>query len=132
MHEKLAAKILEEVGVEKLPKMIWSQERVSLVCPYRKGAAKFFYDMVTRWLIPGKQLDATLSFAMHYQEYLVAEIVLQLMFFLKLVDPPHFRFEERIPAFGSLYGLASCVAIIVVSKFLGKKWLMRREDYYDS
>ena len=78
MHEKLAAKILEEVGIEKLPKMIWSQERVLLVCPYRKGAAKFFYDMVTRWLIPGKQLDASLSFAMHYQEYLVAEIVLQL------------------------------------------------------
>ena len=47
------------------------------------------------------------------------------------VHPPHFWFE-RIPAWGSLYGLASCVAIIVVSKFLGKVWLMRREDYYDS
>jgi hypothetical protein len=44
---------------------------------------------------------------------------------------PHFWFE-RIPAWGSLYGLASCVAIILVSKFLGKAWLMRREDYYDS
>jgi len=47
------------------------------------------------------------------------------------VHPPHFWFEW-IPAWGSLYGLASCVAIIVVSKFLGKAWLMRREDYYDS
>lgn len=47
------------------------------------------------------------------------------------VHPPHFRFE-RIPAWGSLYGLASCVAIILVSKFLGKVWLMRREDYYGS
>ncbi len=43
----------------------------------------------------------------------------------------HFPFES-VPAWGSLYGLASCVAIIVVSKFLGKIWLMRREDYYDS
>ena len=43
----------------------------------------------------------------------------------------HFWFESW-PAFGSLYGLISCVAIIVVSKFLGKIWLMRREDYYDS
>jgi P2-related tail formation protein len=77
----------------------------------------------------------------------LAEIVLPLMcYLLKLVceasnlpalaellhvDPPDFWFE-RIPAWGSLYGLASCVAIIVVSKFLGKVWLMRREDYYDS
>ncbi len=43
----------------------------------------------------------------------------------------HFWFEG-IPAWGSLYGLASCVAIIIVSKFLGKVWLMRREDYYDA
>jgi hypothetical protein len=43
----------------------------------------------------------------------------------------HFWFES-IPGWGSLYGFVSCVAIIVVSKFLGKVWLMRREDYYDS
>ena len=43
----------------------------------------------------------------------------------------HFSFED-FPAWGSLYGLASCVAIIVVSKLIGKLWLMRREDYYDS
>jgi len=43
----------------------------------------------------------------------------------------HFWFEA-LPAWGSLYGVLSCVAIIVVSKFLGKVWLMRREDYYDS
>ena len=77
----------------------------------------------------------------------LAETVLPLMWYLlKLVfealdlpalaemfyvHPPDFWFEW-IPAWGSLYGLASCVAIIVVSKFLGKVWLMRREDYYDS
>ncbi len=77
----------------------------------------------------------------------LAEIVLPLLcFLLKFffealnqpalaemfhVHPPHFWFEW-IPAWGSLYGLASCVAIIVVSKVLGKVWLMRREDYYDS
>ncbi len=43
---------------------------------------------------------------------------------------PHFRFE-KLPGFGSLYGLISCVLIIVVSKLLGKLWLMRPEDYYD-
>ena len=46
-------------------------------------------------------------------------------------DHPHFSFET-LPAWGSLYGLLSCVAIIVVSKLIGKVWLMRREDYYDS
>ncbi len=58
----------------------------------------------------------------------VAEIVLPLIF---SGGHPHFSFES-IPAWGSLYGLASCVAIIVVSKLIGKVWLMRREDYYDS
>ncbi len=59
----------------------------------------------------------------------VADIVLPLIFHTD--HPPHFSFES-FPAWGSLYGLASCVAIIVVSKILGKVWLMRREDYYDS
>ncbi len=58
----------------------------------------------------------------------VGEIVLPRVF---PEAHPHFWFEG-FPAWGSLYGLASCVAIILVSKFLGKVWLMRREDYYDS
>ena len=58
----------------------------------------------------------------------LAEIVLPLMFH---AHDPHFKFED-VPAWGSLYGLASCIAIIVVSKLIGKVWLMRREDYYDS
>ena len=33
---------------------------------------------------------------------------------------------------GSIYGLISCVAIIVLSKLIGKLWLMKGEDYYDS
>ena len=44
---------------------------------------------------------------------------------------PHFDFES-IPAWGSLYGLISCVAIIILSKMIGHMGLMRREDYYDS
>ena len=46
-------------------------------------------------------------------------------------DHAHFWFED-IPAWGSLYGLVSCVAIIVVSKLLGKLWLSRPENHYDS
>ncbi len=43
----------------------------------------------------------------------------------------HFGFED-LPGWGSLYGLVSCAVIIVVSKLLGKLWLVRRETYYDS
>jgi hypothetical protein len=51
--------------------------------------------------------------------------------FLLYSDHGHFAFED-LPAWGALYGLVSSVAIVVVSKVLGKLWLMRRETYYDS
>ncbi len=41
-------------------------------------------------------------------------------------------FWERLPGWSALYGLGSCVALILVSKFLGHQvGLMRREDYYE-
>lgn len=46
-------------------------------------------------------------------------------------DHAHFWFED-LPAWGTIYGLLSCAAIIVVSKILGKVWLMRPENHYDS
>jgi len=57
----------------------------------------------------------------------VAEVLVVNVFHL---GHPHFWFE-RIPGFGSLYGFVACVLIVVVSKFLGHRGLMRREDYYD-
>ena len=56
----------------------------------------------------------------------LAEIVLPLV----AGSHAHFAFE-RFPAWGSIYGFLSCVAIIVVSKLVGKLFLMRREDHYD-
>ena len=58
----------------------------------------------------------------------LAEIVLPYLFH---DEHHHFSFESW-PAFSSLYGLVSCVVIVVVSKILGKVWLMRRENHYDS
>ena len=46
-------------------------------------------------------------------------------------EPGHFWFED-LPAWGSVYGLVSCMVIIAVSKLLGRLWLIRRENYYDS
>jgi hypothetical protein len=59
---------------------------------------------------------------------LIAEIALPLVF---AGDHAHFSFES-FPGWGSIYGFVSCSAIIVVSKLLGKAWLMRREDHYGS
>ncbi len=58
----------------------------------------------------------------------LAEIILPRVFH---GEHSHFSFEG-FPAWGSLYGLGSCAAMIIVSKLIGKVWLMRREDYYDS
>ena len=46
-------------------------------------------------------------------------------------EPAHFWFED-IPAWGSIAGLLACVAIILVSKLLGKLGLARAEHDYDS
>jgi hypothetical protein len=43
---------------------------------------------------------------------------------------PYFWFEN-FPGFASLYGFFSCVVIIFASKWLGKLFISRREDYYD-
>jgi hypothetical protein len=58
----------------------------------------------------------------------LAEIIAPLFLYH---DHAHFAFEDWV-AFGSLYGFISCVLIIVISKLLGKLWLMRSESYYDS
>ncbi len=42
----------------------------------------------------------------------------------------HFSWEN-VPGFYALFGFIACVLIIVLAKFLGHKWLMKREDYYD-
>ena len=60
---------------------------------------------------------------------LVVVAVVEIIALFLFESHPHFAFESW-PAWGSLYGLISCVLIIVISKLIGKVWLMRREDYY--
>jgi hypothetical protein len=40
---------------------------------------------------------------------------------------PSLAWWHRLPAFQGAYGLLGCLAIIVVSKALGKAWLQRPE-----
>lgn len=36
-----------------------------------------------------------------------------------------------IPGFFALFGLAGCVAIVLIAKWLGHHWLQKSEDYYE-
>lgn len=58
---------------------------------------------------------------------------LALVVLLDLFIPRHhiFFFWDKIPGFSAIYGLISCILIILVSKFVGHRGLMKREDYYD-
>lgn len=49
-----------------------------------------------------------------------------------LVTRHHGHFWDAIPGWGAFFGFISCTAIIFVSKFIGKKGgIMKDEDYYD-
>ena len=88
-----------------------------------------------RWFYIGLAVVALVEIILlmcHLLELLLSALKLPALAEMFHVHPAHFWFEQWIPAWGSLYGLASCMAIILVSKYIGKKWLMRREDYYDS
>jgi len=42
------------------------------------------------------------------------------------------HFWDAIPGWGAFFGFVSCVAIIFISKFIGHKGgIMKDEDYYD-
>lgn len=77
--------------------------------------------------------DRTRSARIRRRFYVVLGVIALAEIVLPRIFPGgehHFEFEGW-PAWGSLYGLVSCAAIILVSKLIGKVWLMRRENYYD-
>jgi hypothetical protein len=43
---------------------------------------------------------------------------------------PHFWWQ-KIPIYDALFGLAGSIVIIYFAKWLGHRFLMRDEDYYD-
>lgn len=47
-------------------------------------------------------------------------------------DPEHAaHWWNSIPGFYALFGFVGCVAIIVISKWIGKILLQRKEGYYE-
>lgn len=68
---------------EVLDKKEQKKLHLFLICKQRYGAGKFFYDMVSRWLIPGKQLNISLFFSTTFQladlgdeTYAISEMIL--------------------------------------------------------
>lgn len=58
---------------------------IFLLCRYRPNAGKFFHDMVSRWLLPGKRLNLSLFFSVDFrlpdlgnEVYSISEIVICL------------------------------------------------------
>ena len=43
---------------------------------------------------------------------------------------PHFWWQY-IPVFDVIYGFFGCIIIILSSKWIGHKWLIKDENYYD-
>lgn len=71
--------LFKEVPGKKEQKLI----HLFLLCRQRYGVSKFFYDMVSRWLIPGKQLNVALFFSTTFQlldlgdeTYSISEMIL--------------------------------------------------------
>ena len=63
----------------------------------------------------------------------IAYGILVLLILADFIIPRHgiHFFGDKVPGFWSLFGIISCVLIIVASKWIGQNWLMRDEDYYD-
>jgi hypothetical protein len=51
--------------------------------------------------------------------------------FLHHPEHDHGHLWDKIPGFYILFGFAGCVLLIYFSKTLGKKALLKNDDYYD-
>ncbi|MEK6795156.1 MAG: hypothetical protein AABZ39_10285 [Spirochaetota bacterium] len=70
----------------------------------------------------------------HMRIVIIVSVVLlaALVGLSTLVDRTHTHADiEKLPAFWAIFGLVSCLVIIVVSKLLGIIGVSKREDYYD-
>ena len=75
--------------------------------------------------------------AMVNRSKLLSRVMLGIMAALVIADiliPSGYDrfFWESLSGAGAVYGIFSCWLIVVVSKFLGSKFLHRKEDYFDN
>ncbi len=91
---------------------------ILLLCHTRPNAARFFYEMLSRWLIPGKRLDFGLFFSADFQledskdPYTVAEVTMTCV-----------NSKERAAILQNLPILAMEIRLGVVSAFHARRIL---------
>ena len=64
------------------------------------------------------------------RKMLLSAIVIFGLSFFTPTDGAHF-FWEKLPVFYALFGFASCIALIIAAKALGKLFIKRDENYYE-
>ena len=52
--------------------------------------------------------------------------------FVFLAGEDHGHWWNHVPGFYAMWGFAGCIVIILVSKWMGKLFIQKKEDYYDS
>ncbi len=87
----------------KLPIFRWfwkeGQLELHLVCRHRLNIGKFFYEMIHRWLLPGRRLDVAFSFCSDFNLvedchlYTLAEMAIRLD---KEIDRDHVEHNLRV------------------------------------
>ena len=87
----------------KLPifRWFWKNDQLSLhlVCRHRLNVGKFFYEMIHRWLLPGRRLDVAFSFCSDFNLvegshlYTLAEMAIRLD---KEIDRDHVEHNLRV------------------------------------
>ncbi len=89
LEEQLAAIDALKISLPLFKWIVWDSSTLNisifLLCPFRLNAGKFFYDMISRWLLPGKRINISLFFATDFrmpqldrQIYTLGEIVVHL------------------------------------------------------
>ena len=93
-QEEIGREVVAAIEEKKLPVIKWSQWEgkpynvsISMLCAQRANAGKFFYEMISRWLIPGKQLHVASFFFTDFampdlsnRLFTLSEIVISLQY----------------------------------------------------
>ena len=63
---------------------------------------------------------------------IVSYLILTASVLAELFVPRHAsHIWDKIPGFYAFFGFITCAVLIIGSKFLGKYWLKKDENYYD-
>lgn len=89
LEEQRAALEALKISLPLFKWIVWDSSTLNisifLLCSFRLNAGKFFYDMINRWLLPGKRINVSMFFAIDFRMpqldreiYTLAEIVIHL------------------------------------------------------